>query len=140
MNLYLVENSKFLVERLTRLVSQRKNVQVVGSAGTVKQAVEEIRRVQPDVVLLDIHLNDGNGLDVLQQIKQGAQPPAVIVLTNYAYPQYRTRFLESGAEFFFDKSAELDLMLQALDILRRRFANPKKPAGGSSRAQLATLC
>lgn len=132
MNLFLVENSNYLCERLARLVSQRKDVQVVGSAATAKQAVAEIHRLKPDVVLLDIRLDDGNGLQVLQQIKKGRQSPAVIVLTNYAYPQYRTRFIENGADYFFDKSAELDLMLQALDVLRHRFQSHKASASGSS--------
>lgn len=163
MNLYVVENSNYLRERLVRLVSRRSNVQVVGYAATARDAVEEIRMLKPDVVLLDIRLDQGSGLDVLKQIKarkdkpahttartisapshavgegnldrttrkttgwgdeKYSQPPVVIVLTNYAYPQYRERFLASGADYFFDKSTELDLMLQALDLLRYRFQRP----------------
>jgi DNA-binding NarL/FixJ family response regulator len=124
MNIYLVENSNYLRERLTRLVGKRKDVQVVGYAATARDAVEGIRRLKPDVVLLDIRLDQGNGLDVLKQIKLRGQPPVVIVLTNYAYSQYRDRFMASGADYFFDKSAELDLMLQALESLSYRFQKP----------------
>lgn len=134
MNIFLVENSNYLRERLAKLVSQRKDVKVVGYAATAQHAVEEIRRTNPDVVLLDIRLDDGNGLDVLKQIKRRGQPPAVIVLTNYAYPQYRSRFLDNGADYFFDKSVELDLMLQALDTLRHRFtAHPTAQAAQTHR-------
>lgn len=121
MKLYLVENSNYLRERLTRLVGRRQNVQVVGSAATAREAVEGIRRLKPDVILLDIRLDQGTGLDVLKQVKTRGKPPVVIVLTNYAYPQYRDRYLASGADYFFDKSAELDLMLEALESLRFRF-------------------
>lgn len=120
MKLYLVENSNYLRERLARLVSQRSGVQVVGSASTARQAVQEIQQLAPDVVLLDIRLDQGTGLDVLKKIKTRAPSPAVIVLTNYAYPQYRAIYLAHGADYFFDKSAELELMLEALDTLRRR--------------------
>jgi hypothetical protein len=67
----------------------------------------------------------------------------VIVLTNYAYPQYRDRFLASGADYFFDKSAELDQMLQALDSLRYRFMHRQThttaQAHGHPNGQLHTM-
>lgn len=128
MNIFLVENSNYLRERLSRLVGKRKDVSVIGYAATARDAVEGIRRLKPDVVLLDIRLDQGNGLDVLKQVKRGTESPVVIVLTNYAYDQYRDRFMSSGADYFFDKSAELDLMLQALEALRYRFQPPAPQA------------
>lgn len=130
MNLYIVENSNYLCERLTRLVAQRRNVQVVGHAGTAQTAVRDIKRLHPDVVLLDIRLDQSSGLDVLKEIKtRSGQVPYVIVLTNYPYPQYRERFLADGADYFFDKSAELDRMLQALDLLHYQVDRQPLPTG-----------
>jgi DNA-binding NarL/FixJ family response regulator len=136
MNLFLVENSNYLRERLTRLVGRRQDVQVLGFAATARDAVQGIRQLKPDVVLLDIRLDQGSGLDVLKQIKKRGQPPVVIVLTNYAYPQYRDRFIASGADYFFDKSTELDLMLQALETLRYRF--PPQQTGPTARGSMPT--
>ena len=130
MNLFIVENSNYLRERLIRLVGQRKGIRVVGHAATAREAVDSIRQVRPDVVLLDIRLDQGSGLDVIKQTKTRGQPPIFVVLTNYAYSQYRDRFLQYGAEYFFDKSQELDVMLQALDTLRHRFTY----ASGQSRS------
>ena len=70
MKLFIVENSNYLRERLTRLVSQRKDIHVVGHAGTARAAVDGIRHLQPDVVLLDIRLDEGTGLDVIKQVKK----------------------------------------------------------------------
>jgi len=123
MNVFIVENSNFLRERLMRLLSQQRAIEVIGSAATPAQAVQEIRRLQPDVVLLDIRLDGGNGLQVLQQIKKEDNAPVVIVLTNYPYPQYRARYLASGADYFFDKSTELNSLLDVLQQLRFRFSN-----------------
>ena len=50
----------------------------------------------------------GSGIDVLQEMKKNNQTPLVIVLTNYPYPQYRRKYIEAGADFFFDKSTEFD--------------------------------
>ena len=136
MNIFIVENSNFLRERLMRLVAQQRSIEVIGSAATPAQAIQDIRRLKPDVVLLDIRLDGGNGLQVLQQIKKQEKPPVVIVLTNYPYPQYRTRYLASGADYFFDKSTELELMLDALQQLRYRFANTGTLPGYSIAARV----
>lgn len=122
----IVENSNYLYERLARLVSRHHNIRVVGHASTEEDAVRDIKRLSPDVVLLDIRLDAGNGFEVLKQIKTPGRPPFVIVLTNYAYPQYRDRFLAHGADFFFDKSEEIDQMLQALDMLNYRVERQPK--------------
>ncbi|HZQ06200.1 MAG TPA: response regulator transcription factor [Anaerolineae bacterium] len=123
MNVFIVENSNFLRERLMRLLSQQRAIEVIGSAATPVQAVQEIRRLKPDVVLLDIRLDGGNGLQVLQQIKKDQKPPVVVVLTNYPYPQYRARYLANGADYFFDKSTELNSMLDVLQQLRYQVAH-----------------
>jgi DNA-binding NarL/FixJ family response regulator len=138
MDLYIVEDSNRLRERLTRLVSRRRDVHVVGCASSAPEAVEGIRRLKPDVVLLDFRLAQGSGLDVLKQIKTRGQPPIVIAFTNYAYPQYRERFLANGADYFFDKSGELDLMVQALDTVRHQFKNhDSAKRGGTTTTQQA---
>lgn len=134
MNLFIVENSNYLRERLTRLIGQRKGIQVIGHASSAAEAVDSIRRTRPDVVLLDIRLDQGSGIDVIKQIKTRGQPPVFVVLTNYAYAQYRDRFKQYGAEYFFDKSQELDVMLQALDTLHHRFPNATQQAQSNDRA------
>ena len=70
---------------------------------------------KPDVVILDIRMPDGSGIDVLQTIKQGEPAPAVIVLTNYPYPAYRQKCLQAGADFFLDKSTEFDQIPELIE-------------------------
>jgi DNA-binding NarL/FixJ family response regulator len=74
----------------------------------VAEAISGIRIIQPDVVILDIRMPGGNGIDVLQTIKQDEAAPMVIILTNYPYPGYRQKCMQAGADFFLDKSAEFD--------------------------------
>ena len=90
---------------------------MVGESGEVKEATDAILVQKPDVVLLDIHLFNGNGIDVLQRLKKEKPAPAVIILTNYPYPQYRQKCLEAGADFFFVKSTEFDQVVPALKQL-----------------------
>jgi DNA-binding response OmpR family regulator len=64
--------------------------------------------LKPDVVLLDIQLPHGSGLDVLRSIKQNGRGPLTIVATNFPYPQYRKRALDLGADYFLDKTTDIE--------------------------------
>ncbi len=117
MNVFLVDDSLVIRQRLKRLLADVGEVQVVGESGEVQEATNAILEQKPDVVLLDIHLFNGNGIDVLQRLKKEKPAPAVIILTNYPYPQYRQKCLEAGADFFFVKSTEFDRVVPALKQL-----------------------
>lgn len=127
MNVFIVENSKSLRDRLSVILSGLAGVQVVGHAATAVEAVEKIGETAPDVVILDIRLDEGTGYDVLEKIKGPDGHPVVLVLTNYPYPQYRAKYISAGADFFFDKSTELD---SALDVLKN--LGEKGPPDGLS--------
>ena len=91
-------------------------VQVVGHAEDSIAARLLITALQPDVVILDINMPGGSGIEVLREIKHPASSPTVIMLTNYSQPQYRARCLEEGgADFFFDKSSEFEKIRGVLE-------------------------
>lgn len=120
LKIFLVDDSMVIRDRLKRLLADMKEVTVIGEAGAAQEATDTILKQKPDVVLLDIHLLDGSGIDVLQRLKQAKPAPAVIILTNYPYPQYRQKCLEAGADFFFVKSSEFDQVVPALKQLIQR--------------------
>ena len=77
--------------------------------GKPEQRPQRVRLLTvPDAVVLDIQMPCGTVLDVLKNIKRDGAGPLVIVFTNFPYPQYRKRAMESGAEFFFDKTTEFE--------------------------------
>jgi DNA-binding NarL/FixJ family response regulator len=104
-----------------------QEVDVIGEAGEVQEATDAILEQKPDVVLLDIHLFNGSGIAVLQRLKREKPAPAVIILTNYPYPQYRQKCLEAGADFFFIKSSEFDQVVPALKQLMQQTGNAPTP-------------
>ena len=120
MKVFLVEDSVVIRRRLKRMLADLKEVEVMGEAGDARLATDVILQHKPDVVLLDIHLESGSGIDVLQKVKKEKPAPAVIILTNYPYPQYRQKCLEAGADFFFVKSSEFDKVVPALKQLMQR--------------------
>ena len=116
MRIVLVDDSDIVRERLRAILN---GVEIVGEARDSLEAIDSIQELKPDVVILDIRLPNGSGIDVLQHIKESNPSTKVIMLTNYPYPQYRRKCLEAGADFFLDKSTEFDRLSEVLSQLNR---------------------
>ena len=111
----LVDDSRLVRERLASLVTELPGVELVGQAGGVAEAIRKIHKLRPQIVVLDISLADGTGLQVLQGIRNRRPFPCVIMLTNFTQAAYREKCFKLGAEHFFDKSAQFE---NAVEVLR----------------------
>jgi DNA-binding NarL/FixJ family response regulator len=107
MNVFIVEDSASIRERLAAMLGDIEGVTVVGQAETPAEALEGILRTRPDSVVLDIQLIGGSGLEVLRKAHSQMPATVFIVLTNHSDPQYRRIYMEAGAAYFFDKSNEI---------------------------------
>jgi two-component system response regulator DevR len=114
MNVFLVEDSPLLRTRLEAMIAAIPGASTVGYADGADDAVRQILAKQPDVVLLDIHLKQGNGLDILRAVGKSAPQTRFYVLTNYPMEGYRLSAERLGARGFFDKSTEIDRLREAL--------------------------
>ncbi len=119
MRVFIVDDSVIVRERLAAMLSELPGVELIGQAGDVAGTIEAIGRLKPDAVILDIRMPGGTGIDVLEAVKKEQPAPLVIVLTNYPYPQYRTRCEAVGADFFLDKSSEFDKIPEIFRQLTR---------------------
>jgi DNA-binding NarL/FixJ family response regulator len=117
MRVLIVDDSEVFVHRLASSLAGVTGIEIVGYANNVADAIEEIRKAKPDVVILDIRIPGGSGIDVLAALKEDQFKPIVIVLSNYGFPQYRRKCLRSGARFFIDKSAEFHKVAEVLRSL-----------------------
>jgi DNA-binding NarL/FixJ family response regulator len=105
---FIADDSLIVREHLVTMLEELAGIEVVGQAENVAEAISAIRNLKPDVVILDILMPGGSGIDVLENIKQDGAGPMVIILTNYPYPVYRQKCFQAGADFFLDKSTEFD--------------------------------
>ncbi len=115
----LVEDSKLISERLLELMSDIEGVTPIGVVTTEAAAINTIGALRPDAILLDLHLKEGTGFGVLRHINTIMARPAVVVITNYALPQYRKQAEILGARFFLDKTQEFDRIPETLELLRK---------------------
>ncbi len=97
-----------------RTVLERAGVEVVGEAASGRETVAKVTALRPDVVLLDIRMPDGDGLNALEQIKQHCPEVRVIMLTTYANPGYMARAITLGAAGYLTKEAEPERIVGAI--------------------------
>lgn len=120
LRVYLVEDSALLCEKMVELLTEPGRIEFTGQAETEGAAIKGIRDSHPDAVIVDIRLREGNGVNVLRSIahkKLPGEPPTVIVLTNYAIPEYYAECIAMGADYFFDKSSEFHRVGEVLQDL-----------------------
>lgn len=92
-------------------------VSVVGEAESPASAIKGILNTHPNSVVLDIHLRDGSGIEVLQGVGPIAPEIVFIVLTNYPNPQYCKAYIEAGASYFLDKTGEFNKVAEIISAL-----------------------
>jgi DNA-binding NarL/FixJ family response regulator len=119
LKVFIADDSTFIREQLPAMLSEISGVEVVGQADDGAEALDSIRTLNPDVVILDIRMPRKTGIVVLKELKKDKPAPIVIMLTNYPYPQCREICQEAGADFFLDKSADFDKLFDILKGLRR---------------------
>lgn len=117
MNMMIVEDSDVVRAVLRDLLAQVNGVKVTGEFISAASAIAACRCDPPDAMLLDIQLNSGNGMDVLNVVHSNYPAMKVFVVTNHTDDVYRVRYLRAGAYGFFDKSRELGILRTHLQKL-----------------------
>ncbi len=117
MRVFLVDDSPQVLDRLKSILLSLDGIDVIGSADDLPEALSRIRSSRPDLVILDLRLPSGSGIKVLQMIKTENLGVDVVVLTNYAFPQYRKKCAETGAYAFLDKSTDFAMVPQVITSL-----------------------
>ena len=109
----LVDDHALIRDGLRRAFENDGGFEVVAEAGSVAEAVAADETHDPDVVVMDVRLPDGSGLDATRTIRARRPEVGIVVLTMYAGDQQMFDALESGASAFVAKSAPADEVVNA---------------------------
>jgi DNA-binding NarL/FixJ family response regulator len=120
LRVFVVEDAVAFRERLADYLEEPGRIEMVGFADTEDEAVQYLRDEHPDVVIVDLHLKSGNGIGVIAAVRaiQPEPPPTIVVLTNYAFPEFELACRSRGANYFFDKSTQFGAVKALLETLR----------------------
>jgi two-component system response regulator DevR len=119
LKIFLVDDSPLVRHRLAALVAAIEGVEIVGEAEDAGDALSGIAATEADVVIVDLRLTGGSGLDVLAGLSRSSRPVVTIVLTNYSSAAIREACLLAGANYFFDKTSEFNLARDAIARIAR---------------------
>lgn len=104
MNVFIVEDAEIVRDALVSMLSEIPGIRIVGASAEEQDAITQIGVTCPDVVILDISLRQGSGIEVLRTVKKDNPAIKVMMLTNYTDEIYANRCMNAGADYFFDKS------------------------------------
>lgn len=107
MKLFIADGSALGSAKLITLLSDVDNLEITGFTQDSFVALESIRKNTPEVLILDIEMRGGSGLNLLRQLREEFPSLKIIVTSNSSTEQYRNKCKQYGADFFFDKSTEI---------------------------------
>lgn len=116
----LVDDHPLVRKGLEESISAEDDLEVCGEAEGWRSALEEIKSLKPDLVILDLNLKDGNGWNLLDNLKPLPDSPPVLVLSVCDEEVYAARMLRAGAHGYLMKDASLDNLLKGI---RKIFAH-----------------
>ncbi|MGQ0846066.1 MAG: response regulator [Sporichthyaceae bacterium] len=109
----LVDDHELIRHGLRRAFERDPDFTVVGEAGSVAEALAVIRSTTPEVVIMDVRLPDGNGLDAVKKLRAAGETMGIVILTMYAGDEQLFGALEAGASSFVNKDAPAEEVLAA---------------------------
>jgi len=114
MRVIVVDDHSLFRAGLKALFDSQPDFEVVGEAGTVKDAVALVRSQQPDLVLMDIGLPDGSGIDVIPDMLDETKKINIVLLTVHASEELAFTAIRHGAKGFLQKDIPMEALLTAL--------------------------
>lgn len=114
-HILLVDDHAVVRSGLRMLLGSEPDLQIVGEAATVTEALAQVAALQPDLVLMDIGLPDGTGIDATREIKQRWPNVAVLALTIYEDEEYFFPMLQAGASGYVPKRAAPEELITAVN-------------------------
>jgi diguanylate cyclase (GGDEF)-like protein len=127
MNIFLVEDSRSIRRLLVRRLEGMSGARIVGEANGQDEALALINWLQPEMVLLDLSLASGSGLQVLSGLRQRGFRGQVMVLTSQSIDAYREACTAAGADGFYDKASGLETLFDDLGVM---LENERRQTGG----------
>jgi DNA-binding NarL/FixJ family response regulator len=124
MKIVIADDSSLMRVRIKSLLKSIDNNSVLYEAKNGLEALQLIIGKEPDMAILDIRMPEMNGIEVLKKIRELKMTTKVCILTNYAYPQYRKRCFEAGADYFLIKTEDFDKINIVINDLLKEAVTP----------------
>ena len=112
--LLLVDDHQVVLVGLRTVLHNRQGITVVGEAGSRADAVRAAKRLKPDIILMDVRLPDGSGVEACRDILGRHPTMRVIFLTSFADDEFALAAVLAGAQGYVLKNIDADLLVQSI--------------------------
>ncbi len=112
---YLVDDHPIVRQGLIKLIEQEEGLEVCGESGTVSEALKALKKLGPDVVLVDISLENSNGLELIKLVDDLGMQIPMLVLSMHDETLYAEHALRAGASGYVMKQAASGTLIQAIE-------------------------
>src|SRR3954454_15547877 len=119
LRLLVVDDHEVVRQGLVAMLSRRPNFQVVAEAGTVAEAIDAAHRFQPDLVVMDVRLPDGSGIEACREIRAEMPQTRVVILTSYPDEEAVFSAIVAGASGYLLKQVRGRDLVAALEAVGR---------------------
>src|SRR5580692_4798743 len=102
---------------LRTMLESEENISVTGTAGSAKEALAEVQKLQPDVVLMDLRMPEMEGAEAIAELRRIEPNIRILVLTNYEEDEYILRALQAGALGYLLKSTPQEEIVKAVEMV-----------------------
>lgn len=111
----IVDDHPFLREGLKAIISCDTRYEIVGEAGTGREAIRMVRDQRPDLVLLDIALPDQSGIELTHEIKGISSKTFILIISMHSKVDYIVKAFQAGAAGYIVKDSAAERLLQGID-------------------------
>jgi DNA-binding NarL/FixJ family response regulator len=110
----IVDDHKLVREAWMELLNNEQHFSVLGTCGSAGSAIESVKQLAPDIVLLDINLPDISGIEAIPDIQQASPYSKIIGISLHALPHYARKMMKEGASGYVTKNSSNAEMIQAI--------------------------
>jgi DNA-binding NarL/FixJ family response regulator len=112
--IFIVDDHPAIREALASSINSKIDMHVLGESGTAQQALRQLKRYAPDVVVVDISLEDAHGLDLVEEIRSRFPDVRVVIFSMYEESVYAERAIRAGASGYVMKSEPTERVVEAI--------------------------
>lgn len=112
--IYVVEDHSVMRQGYAAIVDRESDLEICGETGSAARARQEIPEMEPDLAIIDLSLEEGNGLDLIKDLRAQSDHPKILVVSMHDEALYAHRTLQAGAEGYLAKHESAKKVVDAI--------------------------
>jgi DNA-binding NarL/FixJ family response regulator len=122
----IAEDHTILREGLRALLSSQENLEVVGEAEDGREAIRQVEKLTPDLILMDLSMPKMNGIEAIREIRRRVPETRILALTVHKAEEFILEVLQSGADGYIPKDASSSELMMAIKsiLMGKRYLSP----------------